>query len=89
MKGKNKTMKRKKKPKLELGHNEPNFTDTARDEDAGNVYIYYNLKTKIMLFVDAENLDEACEKFDLCNFPNRAEWKIFLEVGSQPADGPQ
>ena len=42
-----------------------------------------------MLFVDGENLDEACNKFDLCGFSNRGEWKIFLEVAHQPADGPQ
>ena len=60
-----------------------------KKEDAGSVYIYYNLKTKVMLFVDGENLDDACNKFDLCGFPNRNEWKIFLEVAHQPAEGPQ
>ena len=81
-------MKRKKKPKLELVHNEPNFKQ-PRSEDEASVYIYYNLKTKVMLFVDGENLDDACNKFDLCGFPNRNEWKIFLEVAHQPAEGPQ
>ena len=81
-------MKRKKKPKLELVPNEPNFKQ-PRTEDEASVYIYYNLKTKVMLFVDGENLDDACNKFDLCGFPNRNEWKIFLEVAHQPAEGPQ
>ena len=80
-------MKRKKKPKLELVQNKPNFIDPQepRTEDQGNVYVYYNLRTKVMLFVDGENLDDACNKFDLCGFPNRNEWKIFLEVAHQPA----
>jgi len=59
------------------------FKDSKAEEN--NVYIYYNIKHKNMLFVDADTLDEACNKFDACAFNNRKEWKIFLEVGCQPA----
>lgn len=61
------------------------FKNTNTEEDAESVYIFYNLRSKNMLFVDAFNLDEACEKFDSCDFMNRKEWKIFLEVAHQPA----
>lgn len=55
-----------------------------RHKNDSSVYIYYNLRYKNMLFVDADNLDEACNKFDECAFANRKDWRIFLEVGSQP-----
>ena len=29
----------------------------------------------------ADGWDQAMMKFDICNFPNRKEWKIFLQCG--------
>jgi len=50
-----------------------------------SVYIFYNTKNKISLFVDACGADEAYYIFDSCAFENRSEWKIFLELANQPA----
>ena len=50
-----------------------------------SVYIFYNTKNKISLFVDACGADEAYDIFDSCAFENRSEWKIFLELANQPA----
>ena len=50
-----------------------------------NVYIYYNIITHVMLFVDAFTYDEAMHKFDSCAFEFRKDWKVFLELDSQPA----
>jgi len=50
-----------------------------------HVYMFQNIKHNINLFVDAENGNHACELFDKCDFPNRTDWKIFVELGSQPA----
>jgi len=50
-----------------------------------NVYVFYNTITKVMLFVDAFHWDGAMEKFDLCAFQHRKDWKVFLECGHQPA----
>ena len=50
-----------------------------------NVYVYYNLITHVMLFVDAFTYDEAMNKFDGCNFKFRKDWKVFLELDRQPA----
>ena len=50
-----------------------------------SVYVFYNTITKVMLFVDAHHWDGAMEKFDLCGFQHRKDWKVFLECGSQPA----
>tara|TARA_E500000331_G_scaffold291772_1_gene288380 strand:- start:372 stop:572 length:201 start_codon:yes stop_codon:yes gene_type:complete len=50
-----------------------------------NVYMFKNMKWNISLYVDANNADHACELFDKLDFPKRTEWKIFVELGSQPA----
>jgi len=44
-----------------------------------------NTITKVMLFVDAHHWCGAMEKFDLCGFQHRKDWKVFLECGHQPA----
>ena len=53
--------------------------------EESSVYVFYNTITKVMLFVDAFHWDGAMEKFDLCAFEHRKDWKVFLECGSQPA----
>ena len=50
-----------------------------------SVYVFYNTITKVMLFVDAHHWCGAMEKFDLCGFQHRKDWKVFLECGHQPA----
>ena len=50
-----------------------------------SVYVFYNIITKVMLFVDAHHWNGAMEKFDLCAFEHRKDWKVFLECGHQPA----
>tara|TARA_R100000426_G_scaffold20304_1_gene17488 strand:- start:50 stop:244 length:195 start_codon:yes stop_codon:yes gene_type:complete len=49
-----------------------------------HVYMFQNIKHNISLFVDAKSGNHACELFDKCDFPNRTDWKIFVELGSQP-----
>jgi len=71
MKGRNKYMKKRKTKKTE--------------EEKPNVYIYYNVITHVMLFVDAFTYDEAMHKFDSCAFEFRKDWKVFLELDHQPA----
>ena len=54
-------------------------------EETSNVYVFYNIITHVMLFVDAFTYDEAMNKFDGCNFKFRKDWKVFLELDRQPA----
>ena len=56
-------------------------TDTL---DNGNVYMFHNKAFNINLFVNANGAEQAMEKFDLCNFKNRDQWKVFLQCGQQP-----
>jgi hypothetical protein len=53
--------------------------------EASNVYVFFNIITKVMLFVDAFTYDEAMHKFDSCAFEFREDWKVFLELDRQPA----
>jgi len=62
---------------------EPRFVQEQEEKET-HVYMFQNIKHNISLFVDAEDGDHACELFDKCDFPNRKEWKIFVELGSQP-----
>ena len=57
---KEKQMKLNKKTKAITKFKKP------KSKNDSSVYIYYNLRYKNMLFVDAYNLDEACNKFDEC-----------------------
>ena len=55
------------------------------DEHENSVYMFQNIKYNVNLFVDATCYDDAKSKFDLCEFKNRKDWKIFVECGDQPA----
>ena len=57
-------------------------TDTL---EAGNVYMFHNTMFNINLFVNANGVEQAMEKFDMCCFGHRENWKIFLELSHQPA----
>ena len=53
-------------------------------DDENSVYMYYNDKWNIKLFVNADGFDEAMKMFDICDFDNRDEWSIYLRCGQQP-----
>ena len=72
MKGRNKYMKKRK-------------TKKTKEVEKPNVYVFYNILTHVMLFVDAFTYDEAMHKFDSCAFEFRKDWKVFLELDRQPA----
>ena len=55
------------------------------EKETSNVYVFYNIFTHVMLFVDAFTYDEAMHKFDSCAFEFRKDWKVFLELDHQPA----
>ena len=59
-----------------------------QDDDGQNsVYMYYNDKWNIKLFINADGFDEAMKMFDICDFDNRDEWSIYLRCASQPTKG--
>ena len=64
------------------------YKDIDRD-NKGVVYMFHNIRHNTMLFVNAEDGEEAAAIFDSCRFARRSDWKIFLELGSQPTDGPE
>ena len=63
------------------------YKDVDR-ESKGTVYVFHNIVLNINLFVNCKDGDEAAAVFDSCGFARRSDWKIFLELGQQPADGP-
>ena len=58
------------------------------NEDVGHsVYVFNNVLFNFNMYINADNADEACEKFDMCGFAHRDQWKIMVELGQQPSEG--
>ena len=54
------------------------------DDESNSVYMFHHQTLDISLFTNADTFDQAMMKFDLCGFPDRDNWKIFLECANQP-----
>ena len=50
-----------------------------------SVYVFHNKKYGTNLFVNALGADGAYQAFDECEFTNRSEWIIMLELENQPS----
>ena len=48
-----------------------------------NVYLLYNRKKDLKLFIEANGYDDAFKQFKSCKFKNNNEWVIYLKVGGQ------
>ena len=59
----------------------------GEEHEKNSVYMFYHQILDISLFTNADTFDQAMMKFDLCGFPNRDNWKIFLECAHQPTGG--
>ena len=57
----------------------------ALGDTINNVYMFHNLKFNLHLFINAMDLNDAMNQFDMCQFENRKYWKVFLETGHQPS----
>ena len=82
---------RKKRKIRKIKSIEKHITNMYKDvdrESKGTVYMFHNTVLNIMLFVNCKDGEEAAAVFDSCGFARRSDWKIFLELGSQPTDGP-
>ena len=84
-------MRKKRKIRKVVRHYIKDITRMYKDvdrENKGTVYMFHNTVLNIMLFVNCKDGEEAAAVFDSCGFARRSDWKIFLELGSQPTDGP-
>ena len=45
-----------------------------------NVYLLYNRKKDLKLFIEANGYNDALKQFRSCNFQNKSEWIIYLKV---------
>ena len=48
-----------------------------------NVYLLYNRKKDLKLFIEADGYNDAIRQFKSCKFKNSFEWMIYLKVGGQ------
>ncbi len=81
-------MRKKTKKIKSISKHIANMYKNVDREDKGTVYMFHNTMLNIMLFVNCKDGDEASMVFDSCGFARRSDWKIFLELGQQPTDGP-
>ena len=61
------------------------YKTKQRDAVDNAVYVFHNQVFNFDMFINAVNADEAMVKFDQCQFENRNQWKILVELGQQPA----
>ena len=59
----------------------------GEEHEKNSVYMFYHQILDISLFTNADTFDQAMMKFDLCGFPDRDNWKIFLATACQPSGG--
>jgi len=71
---------------LENYETQDGFIDINDENNPNSVYLFHNTKSGINLKVDADGANEAMRLFDLSNFQNRNDWKIFVEIGTQPVN---
>ena len=74
---KKKTMTKKKKA----------AKDAYYEEESNRVYVFNNVMFNFNMYINAENANEAMEKFDQCGFAHRDHWKVMVELKEQPSDG--
>ena len=55
-----------------------------KDYCDNSVYVFHNQIFNIDLFINALTAEDAMEQFDRCQFENRNQWKILVEIGHQP-----
>ena len=51
------------------------------------VYVFHNTLFNFNLFINAEDANDAMEKFDQCCMAHREHWKVFVELKEQPSKG--
>ena len=57
------------------------------DYDRCSMYMFHNERYDIQFFTRADGWNQAMMKFDVANFPNRDDWKIYVACGHQPTEG--
>jgi hypothetical protein len=73
---KKKVMKKKKAAK-----------EAYYEEESNRVYVFNNVMFNFNMYINADNANEATEKFDQCGFAHRDHWKVMVELKEQPSDG--
>ena len=53
-----------------------------------SVYVFHNILFNFDVFINAENANEAYDRFDQCGMAHREQWKIMVELSEQPSGGP-
>lgn len=84
-----KKTKKRARPIKHIAKDVANMYEDMNREERGTVYMFHNTVLNTMLFTNASSADQAAEIFDSCGFVRRGDWKIFLEMGQQPTDGPK
>ena len=50
------------------------------------MYVFNNVMFNFNMYINAENANEAMEKFDQCGFAHRDHWKVMVELTEQPSE---
>ena len=75
--------KKKNKKIKQLEKSAPH--DDYHEKD-NRVYVFNNVLFNFNMYINAENANEAMEKFDQCGFARRDHWKVMVELKEQPSE---
>ena len=56
------------------------------EPEKNHVYVFHNIRFDFNLYINAIGAEQAYHLFDACQFTNRSEWKIMLELSNQPTN---
>ena len=62
--------------------------DAYYEEESNRVYVFNNVMFNFNMYINAENANEAYDRFDQCGMAHREQWKIMVELSEQPSGGP-
>ena len=60
--------------------------DAYYEEEFNRVYVFHNVLFNFNMFINAENANEAYDRFDQCGMAHREQWKIMVELSEQPSE---
>jgi len=59
---------------------------TNKEDERNSVYMFHNERYNVHLFTNADGWNQAMTTFDICNFPHRDDWKVYVACGQQPTN---
>jgi|TARA_B100000900_G_C20284721_1_gene595571 hypothetical protein len=54
--------------------------DSLTNDLIDNLYMFFNRKRNLQVYINADSWEEAHDKFDTCQFQYPNDWEMYLKV---------